>query len=147
MSEQEMIEKFGVDTSKRESERLKHNTWSTTVKRSDGEISQVPNYQTTLQLKRSYPEYIEDTEKILSRLLSTKAPKTELIQTKTTGCLASILLPDVHLDKMTKNSTTVSQKLAKIQTAIEKICSKLEIYDPEMVQMVILGDFYNTHAN
>jgi hypothetical protein len=35
MTEQEMIEKFEVDISKREPLKLKHNTRATTVKRKD----------------------------------------------------------------------------------------------------------------
>ena len=54
ISEEQMYELYNIDKTFRDTAKLKHNNWVTTVKRKDGEIAQAINHQTTIDLKPKY---------------------------------------------------------------------------------------------
>lgn len=147
LSEGDMIEMFDVDVDKWEWTKLKHNVWPTTMKGEDGNAYQIDNYQTTLFLNRIYPEYLEETESIIAKLLKSQWPEVGDIEVDTTNNLGSIFWPDVHLDKRDTKWTTIKQKQKKILLAVQKLYGKLETMNPEAISLNVLGDFFNTHSN
>jgi len=153
MTEEEMIEKFQVDITKREPLKLKHNTWATTVKRKDWEIAQVPNYQTTMYFDRKYPEFFESMEDYLKHFLKT-TPEVRPYETRqsrwpmektyrdSSDILTATLRADVHLDKQRKESlATVKKKLIEADT---KLFDRMDRFATQKQLMVILGDFFNS---
>lgn len=143
-----MIEKFGVDVSKREPSKLKHNIWPTTMKGVDGKPIQINNYQTTIHLQRIYPEFLETTAEVVARLLADEAPRAiERHFPESTDQLASLFWPDVHIDKQDIKNTPIKKKSKKVLEATKKLFGQLEMYYPEQINLNILGDFFNAHSN
>jgi len=149
MSEKEMIEKFWVDTERREPRTLKHNTRSTTVKRSDWEISQVPNYQTTLNFDRKYPEFFESMEDYIRKFIKTVPiiwdNPTANHYNNVSWVLATTIRADVHIDKKTKVSPNVLKK--KLIEADKRLQEKMSKFDIEKQLFVVLWDYLNSDGS
>lgn len=147
MSEKEMIEKFWVDVERRDPRTLKHNTRSTTVKRSDWEIAQVPNYQTTLNFDRKYPEFFENLEDYINKFVKEKPPVWDKKEWKDifSGILATTMYADVHIDK--RGGDSIDKIKKSIIEANKVLNGKLEKFEPEKQLLVVLGDFFNSDWN
>lgn len=153
MSEQEMIEKFGVDTNRREARTLKHNVRPTTLKRKDWEVTQVNNYQTTLNLERKYPEFFESMEEYIKKFIKT-VPEVysyntqdargaiDQIHRQHSDILTTTLYADVHIDKQRKESLQTVKK--RIIEADKKIFDKMDRFASQKQLLVILWDFFNS---
>lgn len=153
MSEKEMIEKFGVDTERRDAKSLKHNVRPTTMKNAQWEAVQVNNYQTTLNLDRKYPEFFESMEDYIKKFIKT-TPEVrpyntqkarwaiDTIHREHSDILTTTLRADVHIDKQRKDSlATVKKKLIE---ADKRIFDKMDRFASQKQLMVILWDFFNS---
>ena len=147
MSEQEMIDKFWVDIKRREPRTLKHNTWATTVKRSDWEIAQVPNYQTTINFDRKYPEFFESMEDYIKKFIETKPLDWDSPTSNhySSWILATTIRADAHIDKKTKVSTNVLKK--KLIESDKRLQEKMNMFGIEKQLLVVLGDYMNSDGS
>jgi len=156
MSEKEMIEKFWVDVERREPRTLKHNTRSTTVKRSDWEISQVPNYQTTLNFDRKYPEFFESMEDYIKKFIKTTPEVREYKTRKSwwpmeqtyrehSDILTTTMYADTHLDKQWKVS--MKTRVKQIIEADKRIFDKMDRFASNKQLLAVLWDFFNSDGS
>jgi hypothetical protein len=70
ITEQQMYEMYEVNKDFRETDRITHNNWTTTIKTKEGDIAQTMNHQTKLLLKPKYGSMIPEwSVEIMENLL------------------------------------------------------------------------------
>lgn len=144
-SEQDMLEKFDVDTSIRETDKLKHNSWPTSMRRADWEVSQIMNYQTTILLKRRYPELYDTIIDVMQERLATLPPIFEKKHYENVSwVLWQVLLTDAHIDQLDTKGTTFLSRKKRILTATQELLKKIDLFEPEQLVFANLGDYFNT---
>lgn len=156
MSEKEMIEKFAVDSERRDTTKLKHNVRPTTMKNNEWEAVQVNNYQTTLQLDRKYPEFFESMEDYIKKFINT-TPNVrpyntqdawwaiDTIHRKHSDILATTLYADVHIDK--RGNDSIHKVKKNIIDADKRLQDKMDRFAPQKQLFVVLGDFFNSDGS
>ena len=112
-----MKEKFDVDETRRETERMKINSRPTSMRRADGEVAQILNYQTTIFLKRKYPEMYDIAMDALTERLEKNPPKFQQEHYKgISGTLGQILMYDAHIDQQDTKRTGFKARKRRIIT-------------------------------
>jgi len=146
MSEQDMIDEFDVDIEKRQTEKLKHNARPTSMRRADWEVAQIMNYQTTIFLKRKYPELYDNIAWQINKLIN-PAENLKFTDRKEWENLAVITDFDAHINKLDIVRSTPKAKMRKIIDARKRILDKLLKFDPSKILMVHWWDEIETDGN
>lgn len=156
MSEKEMIEKFAVDSERRDATKLKHNVRPTTMKNNEWEAVQVNNYQTTLQLDRKYPEFFESMEDYIKKFINT-TPQVrpyntqdargaiDTIHREHSDILTTTMYTDTHLDKQSKVS--MKTRVKQIIEADKRILDKMDRFASNKQLLAVLWDFFNSDGS
>jgi hypothetical protein len=156
MTEQDMMDKFQVDSNKWEAIKLKHNVRPTTVKRADWEVAQVNNYQTTLQLDRKYPEFFESMDEYIKRFITT-TPEVrpyntqpargaiDKIHRQHSDILTTTMYTDTHLDKQGKVS--MKTRIKNIIESDKRIFDKMDRFASNKQLLAVLWDFFNSDGS
>jgi hypothetical protein len=77
LSEEQMYELYNVNKEFRDTAKLKHNNWTTPMRRADKELVHILNHQTTLELKPKYGSLVPQRSVELLETLS-KQPRMPL---------------------------------------------------------------------
>lgn len=147
-TEEELISEFNVDVEKWEAKTLKHNVRPTTVKRKDGEIAQVENFQTTISFQRRYPEIFDDLFDILSKKLwEPRKDFRKEIYRWWDDMLWTVLLADAHIDQADTKRIDMTRRKKRLIEGTKKLLQKIDKLWAEKLLFVNLWDYFNTAGN
>lgn len=156
ISEEQMYELYNIDKTFRDTAKLKHNNWVTTVKRKDGEIAQAINHQTTIDLKPKYwtliPEWTVDILEalLLERWIDKKTQENGLLawanerRDAQQWLLWGILLTDTHFDLLDVDNNSINKRFLLTTEKVKRTLDRVLRFDPDKLLVANMGDMFNS---
>lgn len=143
-----MLDMYKVNQDFREPSRLKHNNRPTTVRRADGEISQVLNHQTTLELKPKYNSLVpERSVEIMSALLAKNGQDPKIFERSPAvegNILGGLMRTDFHIDELAHDNGTIESRMRNVEERTKRILDRLFKFDIDKIIVAQMGDLFST---
>jgi hypothetical protein len=145
---------YNVDKDFRETERIVHNNWTTTVKRKDWEVAQALNHQTKLFLKPKYDSYVPEwSVEIMETLLNERGhTRPEHLNLWTWinerrgkwDTLWGLMLWDLHLDQLDSKNSSFKSRVKMANERISRVLERVMKFDPDELLIANLWDTFDS---
>ncbi len=153
ISEEEMYRLYDVNKEFRDTAKLKHNNWVTTVKTKEWDIAQAINHQTTIDFKPKYGTLIPEwTVEILTALLAEKWVENGLQwpskgYSRASGDLLGwLMLTDLHINAQDIQWQSFSDRVKSTNDRISRVMDRLLKFDPSKLLIPNMGDLNNSEV-
>lgn len=145
ISEEEMYRLYDVNKEFRDTGKLKHNNWVTTVKTKEWDIAQAINHQTTIDFKPKYGSLVPEwTVEILETLWN--QPRMELYnpQRATEELLGWLLRTDQHLDELDHKNSSFKKRVSITNERTKRALDRLMKFDIDKLIIWQMWDLFNS---
>ncbi len=154
ISEEKMYEMYNVDKNFRETEKITHNNWVTSMKNREWEVIQTLNHQTKLLLKPKYWNFVpERSVEIMEMLLSEKwyiRPDYLNIWNRVNekrgkwNTLWGLMLWDMHLDQLDSRNSSFKSRVKVVNEKIARVLERVMKFDPDELLIANLWDTFDS---